>query len=63
MTDIEMRLFSGRTDPADTEWLAFLDEIFRDVSLSGFAQHGMSTDDARRLVNLLALTRRLQAPA
>ena len=60
MTAIETRVFSGNNAPADAEWLEFLDEIFRDVTLSGFAKHGMSTDDTRRLVNLLAMARRLQ---
>jgi hypothetical protein len=63
VTAIEHRLFSGDHTSADTEWLAFLDEVFRDVTLSGFVEHGMSAEDARRLVNLLAMTRRVTQEA
>ena len=59
MTAIETRIFSGAHRPEDAEWLAFLDEIFQDVTLSGFAAHGMSSGDARRLVSLLAMARRV----
>lgn len=58
MTDIETRIFAGSHAPEDAQWLAFLDEIFRDVTLAGFAEHGMDASDARRLVNLLAMARR-----
>lgn len=59
MTAIETRIFAGGHVPADAEWLTFLDEIFRDVTLAGFAERGMSAGDARRLVNLLAMARRV----
>jgi len=57
-TAIETRIYSGLGDAADVDWLDFLSDVFRDVSLTGFINHGMSIADARRLVNILALATR-----
>ena len=57
-TPLESRITAGDPHPVDFQWLAFLDMVFADVSLSGFANHGMSPDMARRFISLIALTQR-----
>lgn len=58
MTDIESRVFSGAHEPADVEWMTLLDEIFRDVTLPGFAEAGVSVENTRRLIALMAMARK-----
>lgn len=59
-TAIERRLFEGQPEPVDKDWLEFLDDVFRNVTLTGFIEHGMDIKDARRLVDAVALNKRLQ---
>ena len=61
MMEAERRVFSGDWLPADAEWLAWLDDLFVDVPLSGMIDQGMSMEKARRLVDLLALTKKATA--
>lgn len=61
MSPVETRIKSGEAVQADGEWLAFLDDVFASVSLAGFVSNGMEPMNARRLVELLGMTRRINA--
>jgi hypothetical protein len=62
MNSIEERVFAGEHSPSDAQWIAFLSEIFADVSLAEFIGRGLSASDARRLLALLALNARINNP-
>ena len=59
MSPVETRINSGLAVRADGEWLEFLDDVFASVSLAGFVSNGMEPMNARRLVDLLGLARRI----
>lgn len=62
-TPLEQRILSGDPRPEDFQWLAFLEMVFADVSLAGFANHGMSPEMTRRFISLVSMSRRFNQAA
>lgn len=60
MSDIEDRLFSGDATEADLQWLEWLAERFDGISIPEFAAVGMTMDETRRFLAVVAMARRVR---
>jgi hypothetical protein len=61
MHPVEQRLFYGQATAVDAQWLSFIDTMLAPVSLADLTEHGLSYEDARRLVSVLAMATRVNA--
>lgn len=57
-TQLESRIFNGDATCADIEWMSFLNDLFIDTALHKFAESGMDSNNAMRLVRVMAMTNR-----
>lgn len=58
---VEQRIQTGQATQHDAQWLQFLSELFANTPIAALVLHGMESDHARRLIDLLALAPRTLA--